>query len=160
MEQELDNHEGFSRAVQQFAAGWRTPQPRAWDDLLAADIELSQPLLRDGRGLSVWHTEVTRLLAFIPDLHGEVLSWAGRGDTLFIDLELRGTAGGKPVSFRAVDRLTLGDAATVVRRESFFDPIPLAATLARRPRAWLRWWRSGIGPLLWRRKVLRKVETP
>jgi hypothetical protein len=160
MEQELDNREVFSRAVQRFAAGWRTPEPHAWDDLLAADVELSQPLLRDGHSRSAWHGEVARLLAFIPDLHGEVLRWAGRGDTLFIELELRGTAGGKPVSFRAVDRLTLGDEATVVRRDSFFDPIPLAATLARRPRAWMRWWRSGIGPLLWRRKVLRKVETP
>lgn len=160
MQQELDNREDFSRAVKRFAAGWRAPQPRAWDDLLAADVELTQPLLRNGRGLSVWHTEVARLLTFIPDLHGEVLSWAGRGDTLFIDLELRGTAGGKPVSFRAVDRITLGDGATVVSRESFFDPMPLAATLARRPRAWMRWWRSGVGPLLWRRKVLRKIEIP
>jgi hypothetical protein len=160
MEHELDERKDFSRAVQLFAAGWRTPEPHAWDDLLASDVELRQPLLRAGRGLSFWHIEMSRLLAFIPDLHGEVLSWAGRGDTLFIELELRGTAGGKPVSLHVVDRLTLADTATVVRRDSFFDPMPLAATLARRPRAWLPWWRSGMGPLLWRRKVLRKVGTP
>jgi SnoaL-like protein len=160
MEHELDQGKDFSRAVQLFAAGWQTPGPHAWDDLLAADVELRQPMLRAGRGRSVWHEEIRRLLAFMPDLHGEVLSWAARGDTLFIDVELRGTAGGKPVSLHAVDRLTLADTATVVRRDSFFDPMPLAATLARRPRAWLPWWRSGVGPLLWRRKVLRKAGTP
>ena len=160
MEHDLHDGKDFSRAVELFAAGWRTPQPHAWDELLAADVELYQPLLRAGRGLSLWHMEMTRLLAFIPDLHGEVLSWAGQGDTLFIELELRGTAGGKPVSLHVVDRLTLADTATVVRRDSFFDPIPLAATLARRPRAWMPWWRSGMGPLLWRRKVLRKAGTP
>lgn len=147
----------FSTTVEQFAAGWRNPNTRAWDGLLAADVELTQPLLRDGRGLAVWHGEVARLLAFIPDLRGEVLGWAGRGDTLFIDLQLRGSAGGRPVCFRAVDRLTIGEDGTVVRRESFFDPLPLSATLARRPRAWLRWWRSGLGPMMWRRRILPKV---
>ena len=149
----------FSTTVEQFAAGWRNPNPHAWDGLLAADVELTQPLLRDGRGISVWHGEVARLLAFIPDLRGEVLGWAGRGDTLFIDLQLRGSAGGRPVSFRAVDRLTISVSGTVVRRESFFDPLPLSATLARRPRAWLRWWRSGIGPMQWRRRILPKVAS-
>jgi hypothetical protein len=159
MEQNLDDRRDFVGTVQQFAAGWRAPHPHAWDDLLATDVELTQPLLADGRGIAVWQGEVARLLAFIPDVHGEVLDWAGRGDTLFIDLELRGTAGGRPLSFRAVDRLTIGAAGTVVRRESFFDPTSLSATVVRRPRAWLRWWRSGLGPLLWRRRVLGKVET-
>jgi hypothetical protein len=158
MEQKLHDRRDFAGTVQQFAAGWRAPHPHAWDDLLAADVELTQPLLADGRGIGVWHGEVARLVAFIPDLRGEVLGWAGRGDTLFIDLQLHGTTGGRPLSFRAVDRLTIGEAGTVIRRESFFDPMPLSASVVRQPRAWLRWWRSGLGPLLWRRRVLAKVE--
>lgn len=34
-----------------------------------------------------------------------------------------------------------------------------AAELVRRPAAWLRWWRSGVGPLLARRRLLRAVTT-
>jgi len=45
-------------------------------------------------------------------------------------------------------------------RESFFDSVPVAAILLRRPRSWLPWWRSGVGPLLWRRRLLRPVEIP
>ncbi|OBB89535.1 hypothetical protein A5781_03430 [Mycobacterium sp. 852002-30065_SCH5024008] len=140
--------------VTEFAHGWAAPHPHAWDDLLDENVVLRQPLLVDGRGRAVWQRELARLLTFLPDLRGQVVSWAGRGDVVFIDITCTGTAGRRPLSFRAVDRLTINAEGKVLERDSFFDPMPLAATLARRPAAWIAWWRSGVGPLLVRRKLL------
>lgn len=44
----------------------KLPRPHAWDDLLAADVELVQPLLLGGKGRERWQREVARLLAFLP----------------------------------------------------------------------------------------------
>lgn len=147
------------KVVEAFAAGWRRPDPHAWDDLLAEDVALVQPLLRCGRGRALWQREVARLLAFLPDLRAEVINWAGRDDLVFIELQLSATAGGKPLTFRAVDRLHIDPAGVVVRRESFFDSAPVAMVLAGRPAAWWSWWQSGLGPLLGRRRFLNPKET-
>ncbi|WP_064745176.1 nuclear transport factor 2 family protein [Pseudonocardia acaciae] len=145
------------RVVQAFADGWERPHPNAWDGLLAEDIELVQPLLPSGHGRHVWQEEMRRLLAFLPDLRGEVLGWAGREDRVFLHVELSATVGTGRVAFRAVDQLELDQAGTVLRRESFFDPAPVAAELARRPASWLSWWRSGVGPMLGRRRLLERT---
>lgn len=140
--------------VARFERGWRQPHPHAWDDLFSPDVELTGPLLAAGRGIEIWHGEVARLLGFLADARGEVIGWAARGDTVFIELAVFGTAGGADVAFTAVDRLIVGADGLVVRRETFMDPSPLTATLLRRPRAWWPWWRSGLGPLLGRRRIL------
>lgn len=147
-----------SRVVDVFAAGWREPHPHAWDDLFAAEVELAQPLLRSGRGIALWQTELARLLAFLPDLTGHVLSWAHGQGVVFIEIELTGTVASTPLSLKAVDRLELNPEGLVVRRASFFDPLPVALSLLGRPRAWLTWWRSGVGPLLARRRFLPTKE--
>jgi len=146
--------------VAAFADGWARPHPHAWDDLLAADVELTQPLLRSGVGRSVWQHEVARLLSFLPDLTGHVLSWAGCGDVVFVDISCSATLAGRPLSFRAVDRLTLDQHGRVTRRESFLDPLPVMRSAMTRPGAWLPWWRSGLGPLLGRRRFLSLKDTP
>ncbi|SFB43509.1 SnoaL-like domain-containing protein [Amycolatopsis marina] len=140
--------------IERFAAGWSDPHPHAWDDLLAEDVELTQPLLRHGRGRALWHEEALRLLAFLPDLRGEVLSWAARKDIVFIDLRLSGTAGGARLSVRACDQLTITTSGRIARRDSRFDPRPVMGTLMRHPSTWWPWWRSGIGPLTARRALL------
>ena len=141
--------------LENFAKGWRDPHPHAWDDLVTEDVELTQPLLRDGAGRALWHEEARRLLAFAPGLTGDVLSWAGHDEVMFIDLRLNAVVGGAPLTFRLCDKLTLDTSGHVVRREAFFDPGPVALTLLRRPAAWWPWWRSGVGPLLARRRLLR-----
>jgi hypothetical protein len=141
------------RVLAAFQAGWARPGPHAWDEFLAEDVELLQPMLRQGRGRRLWWDEVRRLLAFLPDFRGEVLSWSGRAETLFIEVGFTATLGGRPLSFRAVDRLLLSPEGILLRRDSHFDPTTVAAVVARRPSAWLPWWRSGIGPLLVRRRL-------
>ncbi|MEO3876592.1 nuclear transport factor 2 family protein [Nonomuraea sp. B12E4] len=135
-----------SRVVDAFACGWRKPHPHAWDELLAPDVHLEQPFLESGHGRSVWHRGVAQLLALIPDLAGVVHGWAGDDDTLYIDVELTGTIGGRSLSVRAIDRLTLDGNGLVTARRSYLNPLPLAAAIAARPTAWPRWWRSGLPP--------------
>lgn len=141
------------RVLAAFSAGWEKPGPHAWDDLLDADLELIQPMLRDGRGREVWWDEVSRLMALLPDLRGDVVRWSGTEDTVFIHVRFSGTLGGKPLEWRAVDELRVDPAGSVLRRESFFDSTPLALQVLLRPRAWLPWWRSGIAPLSDRRRM-------
>jgi hypothetical protein len=142
------------KVIETFSAGWDKPDPHGWDDFLAEDVELNQPMLRPARGRAAWWDEARRLLEFLPDLRGDVLSWSGREDVVFIELELSGTAGGKRLAFRAVDKLWITPDAAAVRRDSFFDSAPLAREVLRRPGAWLPWWRSGLGPFLARRRFV------
>jgi hypothetical protein len=126
------------QVVDLFAKGWDRPEPHAWDELLAEEVELVQPLLRSGRGRALWNEEARRLLRLAPDLRGDVLAWAGRDDVVFIDVRLSATVGGKPLTFRSTDKLLIGPDGRVLRREGSFDPVPVALALLLRPRAWLR----------------------
>jgi hypothetical protein len=141
------------KLVEQFSAGWDHPDPHGWDAFLGADMEFVQPLLRRGTGPEFWAGEAARTLALVPDLRADVLSWAGSGDTLFIHLRFVGTLAGRPISWEAVDLLRVSPDGTATFRESFFDSGPVAAQVVRRPTAWLRWWRSGVGPVLARRRL-------
>lgn len=142
------------QVVEKFAKGWAQPAVHAWDDLLAEDVDLTQPMLAAARGRDRYHDEIRRLLALAPDVTGEVLSWAGRSDVVFIDLRITATIGAARVSFRTFDQLRITPSATVVRREASFDPAPIALAVARHPSAWWPWWRSGLGPLIGRRRFL------
>ena len=142
------------RVVGRFAVGWQQPGPHAWDDLLADDVDLHQPLMADGVGRAHWQQEFARLHAFLPDLRGDILGWAGSHDTIYVDIRCVATAGGRPLQFRAIDRLTVTPDGTITRRDSSFDPTPLVIALLTRPAAWAAWWRSGVAPLASRRALL------
>lgn len=144
------------RVLASFARGWEDPDPHAWDSLMSENIVLNQPLLQPGTTRTTWHNEAQRLVKLLPDLRGEIVSWAGHEDVMFIEVRLTATVGGKPLEFRAVDKLWLTPTGTVFRRDSFFDSGPLISTLLQRPSAWLPWWRSGLGPFLARRRFLRR----
>lgn len=136
-----------------FAAGWDRPSPHAWDDLLDVDAELVQPMLRSCRGRAAWQDEAHRLLTLLPDIRGEVLSWAGIEDTVFVHVRFTATLGGKPLVWEAVDLARIDHNGKVLHRESFFDSVSPAVAVLLRPRAWLPWWRSGIAPLTGRRRL-------
>ena len=65
---------------------------------------------------------------------------SSHGDTLYIELTLSGTLGGRPLSWRACDRITLRN-GVAIERESYLDPSPILAAVARAPRAWPRFLR-------------------
>jgi ketosteroid isomerase-like protein len=125
----------FAHIAELFQRGWYAPGPGAWDDLLTEDVELVQPMIPPTRGRAAWDAQILDVLRLVPDLHGTVQHWSGHGNTLFIELALEGTLGGKPVSWGLVDVLTLeGDRCR--KRVSYFDSAPLALAILRRPRAW------------------------
>lgn len=144
--------------VRRFRAAWEDPHPHAWDDLLDDSVRFVQPMLRDGVGPALWWEEFARTQALLPELRVEVLRWAGAEETVFIHIRFVATAGGRPLTWEAVDRLELSPEGRILLRESYFDPIPPTTTLLRRgPRTWLRWWRSGVGPLTTRRRFLPRL---
>lgn len=149
--------------VESFRRGWDRPGPHAWDDFLADDVRFVQPMLRDGSGPAIWWEEFARTHTLLPDLRGDVLSWAGSNELLCIHIRFTATLSGRPLTWDAVDLLRLSPAGKLLRRESFFDSAPIAAALISRPRSWMAWWRSGVGPLTSRRRILRRrplVSTP
>jgi ketosteroid isomerase-like protein len=127
-----------------FAEGWRSPAgPREFAGhfrpMLAPDVRLIQPRLATAVGHRAFEEAFVKpLFGLIPDLRGTVERWAARGDSLYIELTLRGTLGGRPISWRVCDRVTLRD-GVAVERESYLDPTPLIAAVATRPRAWPRY---------------------
>jgi hypothetical protein len=145
------------KVVEQFRSAWDQPDAHAWDGFLGESMLFVQPLLRSGSGPPHWWEESSRTLRLLPDLRAEVLSWSGVEETLFIHLRFRATLAGKPLTWEAVDLVRLTPDGVATFRESFFDSVPIATTLLRRPRSWLPWWRSGVGPLFWRRRLLRPV---
>jgi ketosteroid isomerase-like protein len=129
-----------------FAEGWRAPSgPDAFAahfrKMLGPEIRLIQPQLPTLVGHRAFEEQFVKpLFALIGDLHADVERWAVREDTLYIELTLRGTLAGRPLSWRACDRVTLRD-GVAVERESYFDPAPLIAAIAKTPRAWPRFLR-------------------
>lgn len=153
------NDPAIEAAIAAFADGWHSPHPHAWDDLLADEVELIQPLLRDRAGRHALAEEYGRLLQLIPDLKGKVLRWAANDRTVRIELCLTGTLGRLPLRLDVTDQLTLDDDGRIRCRRARLNPLPAVALLARQPGMWKRWWDSGVGPLLVRRRFLpRDVE--
>lgn len=145
------------KVVKEFGAAWDAPDAHAFDPFLGERMEFVQPMLPAGTGPAFWHEEVTRVLSLMPDLRVDVLSWSGVDEILFLHIRFSGTLGGRPLAWDAVDLIRVDPDGTASYRESFFDSVPVAAAVLRRPRAWLPWWRSGVGPLFVRRRFLRPV---
>jgi len=133
--------------VRGFAAGWRDPAgPQAFVEhftpLLDPEIRLIQPQMPDLVGLGAFRRGfVEPLFHLLPDIHGTVRGWAADGETIWVELTIEGTLGGRPVTLESVDRITLRDGRAVERR-AFLDPIPLLAAVLIRPRSWPRFARS------------------
>lgn len=96
-----------------------------------------QPLFDAVRGEEGMRAMFSRIFALVPDLRAELDNWTVGAGTAFIEFTLTGTLGGKPLSWRAVDRMAL-DGEKLVLRETYYDPLPVLVALITRPRAWLR----------------------
>jgi ketosteroid isomerase-like protein len=132
--------------VRAFADGWRAPSDANsfadhFDGLMTDDVRLIQPQMPTAVGRRAFREQFARpVFALIPDLHATVHDWAARADVVLIEFTLSGTLGGRPVSWHCVDRVTLRDGLATERR-AYFDPTPLLAAVATRPRAWPRFAR-------------------
>jgi ketosteroid isomerase-like protein len=122
--------------VDRFARAWADPSSERFAELLHPDVVLIQPIGPVVHGRAEADAFFRRLIALIPDLRGEVLSWGHRDDAVFIELRLHGTLGGRRVEWITLDRIQL-DAGTVRRRVAYFSPLPLLRAVALRPWALL-----------------------
>jgi hypothetical protein len=135
------NAEGFVRRFEEF---WRAPAPERLDTVLAERVRLSAPMVPTTHTLAEGKQAFADLFELIPDMTAEVHRWGATEDGVLIEFTASGTAGGGPVSWRAVDRFTLGEDGLATERATYFDSLPLVLTLARRPRAWPGFTRSRI----------------
>jgi ketosteroid isomerase-like protein len=132
-----------------FTEGWREPRGAEsfiahFRGMLDEDVRLIQPQLGTIVGRRGFEERFARpLFELIPDLHAEVERWAVNGDSAFIEITLRGTLRGRPIAWRACDRVTVRD-GVAIERESYFDPAPLLAAVVRVPRMWPRFIRLQI----------------
>jgi hypothetical protein len=104
-----------------------------------------QPRTPDAVGPAGLLDLFARVYALVPDLRGEVLQANVYEGGVYIEVRLSGTLGGRPVTWDACDRFWFQD-GLVRGRVSYMDPLVLLERVASRPRAWRRWWRSGLGP--------------
>jgi hypothetical protein len=136
--QVLPDAEAFVRRFQTF---WASPRTVPLATILSADVRLVQPLAAVAAGLPAADAWQRRLLAALPSLRGEVLSWSARDELLFIELRLSAREPAYSVEWRLVDRIRLRG-GLAVERVAYFDSLALLVQAARQPRAWprfLRW---------------------
>lgn len=131
-----------------FAETWASPDMAKHEALWSDQIVLTQPMMGTLRGKPACRASFQRLFALIPDLHAEVHRVGHGRQEVFIEFTLRGTYGGKPIAWDAVDRFTFTD-GLIAERVSYFDPTPLMRKLLVRPSGWGRLVR--IGSALFRR---------
>ena len=128
--------------VEAFAEGWRAPAGPAafvdhFRDLLTPDVRLVQPQIPPMIGLDAFERDFVRpLFALIDGIHADVERWAASGETIYIELTLRGTVGGRPFAARVCDRVRLAPDGRCAERETYLDPTALLGAVARSPRAW------------------------
>ena len=120
----------------------RTPVREALLRLAAEDLVQLRP--NRGAFLAPLSTEQTRQVI---QARGVIETWAARGDTLFIELTFEGSLGGRPLRWAGIDRITLKD-GLATERVARFDPLPILAAVATRPRAWPRFARMRAGAVI------------
>jgi hypothetical protein len=130
--------------VGRFAEFWSSPSPDRLAMLLADDVRLVAPMTPVTDTLADGERAFSAIFALIPDLTAEVHGWGATDSGVLIDFTLSGSAGGAPISWRAVDRIEIGEDGLATERVSHFDSLPLILAIARRPRVWPAFVRSRL----------------
>jgi hypothetical protein len=130
------SQEGAADFVRRFEEFWRAPKEGDLGTVLAERTHLVAPMARTVDSLAEGRRAFAELFELMPDLSAEVHRWGATADGVLIEFTLSGTAGGGPVSWDVVDRFVVGSDGLATERITYFDSVPLALTLARRPRAW------------------------
>ena len=127
---------GAADFARRFADFWASPSPDRLAMLLADDVRLVAPMTPVTNTLADGERAFSALFDLIPDLTAEVHGWGATESGVLIDFTLSGSAGGAPISWRAVDRIEIGEDGLATERVSYFDPLPLILAVVRRPRVW------------------------
>jgi SnoaL-like domain len=142
---------GDEAAAADFAARfveyWRAPTPERLSLVLADQVRLVAPMTPVTHTLAEGKRAFAALFELIPDLTGEVHRWGATTDGVLIEFTLSGTAGGRPISWHAVDRFVIAGDGLASERVSYFDSMPIALAALTRPRGWPAFLRSRLGQL-------------
>jgi ketosteroid isomerase-like protein len=122
--------------VARFAEAWSEMNPDAFTPLFHPDVHLIHPVERNTCGLDEARAFMQRTMSLVRDLRYDVQGWASGSGHVIIWGRLYGTVGGGPIAWPLVDRIEIKD-GLIRERVAYFDPLPIFATLIRRPRAWL-----------------------
>lgn len=147
-----EKREAAAAFVPEFARCWADPDLDSFCEILQPDVRLLQPIQPAAVGHDGFREAFAQLFALVPDLVGHVEGWSFRGDTVYIELALLCTLGGRALELRTCDRIDLRD-GKVAEREAYIDLTPLLLALVRSPKVWVRWWKSGLGPPTRRRRI-------
>ncbi|MET0704623.1 MAG: nuclear transport factor 2 family protein [Mycobacterium sp.] len=129
--------------VQAFGAG-NFPSVARLAELTHPEYRAVQPQAPDAVGPDGMLDYFARVYALMPDLRGEVIEANVYDGGVYIEVRLTGAIAGRSVTWVACDRFWFQD-GLVKGRVTYFDPTVLFAAVAQRPRAWRRWWQSGLG---------------
>ncbi len=130
--------------VRRFAEAWAEPTVDELVALTHPDATFTQPLAATAHGHTGLANVLDELLSTIPDLRGELVSWAPVDETtVFVELRLCGTFGRRPIEWVTVDKIVLRD-GLIASRTANFDGLRLLGALARRPRGWPAWLRAKL----------------
>ena len=135
---------GAADFARRFAEYWQAPTPERLATVLAERVRLVAPMTPVTETLADGQAAFAGLFELIPDITGEVHRWGTTDDGVLIEFTLRGTAGGKPISWSAVDRFVIGEDGLATERVTYFDSAPIALTAVTRPRAWPAFLRSKL----------------
>ncbi len=133
--------------ARRFAEYWQAPTPAGLDAVLARRTRLVAPMTPTTHTLEEGKRAFAELFGLIEGITAEVHRWGATEDGVLIEFTISGTAGGKPISWQAVDRFVLGEDGLATERVSYFDSAPIALAVARNPRAWLPFLRSRLRAL-------------
>jgi SnoaL-like domain len=122
--------------VRRFAEFWSAPAADRLAILLADEVRLVAPMTPVTHTLADGEKAFAAIFRLIPDLTAEVHGWGATESGVLIDFTLSGSAGGAPISWRAVDRIAIREDGLASERVSHFDSLPLILAIARRPRVW------------------------
>ncbi len=138
------NEEAAADFTRRFAEYWKAPTPAGLSTVLAERVRLVTPMMPTMDTLAEGQREFAALFESIASLTGEVHRWGATDDGVLIEFTLSGVAGGKPISWDAVDRFVLGEDGLATERVSYFDAMPIVLTAVCRPRAWPAFFRSRL----------------
>jgi len=133
--------------ARRFAEYWKAPTPAGLDTVLAEQVRLVAPMTPVTRTLADGQRAFAELFELITEMTAEVHRWGATADGVLIEFTITGTAGGKPISWDAVDRFVLGGDGLATERVSYFDSGPIVLAAAGRPRTWPGFLRSRLRQL-------------
>lgn len=141
------DHEVAADFIRRFSEFWRAPMPERLNTLLAPEARLSAPMVPTTSGLEAGERSFSEVFELVSGMTAEVHRWGTTADGVLIEFTVRGTAGGTPISWPSVDRFVLNEEGFATERFTYFDSLPIALTVMRRPKTWRGFIRSRIKQL-------------